>query len=73
MTVGASLVLALVFTVIAGVGVAVPLVWAMTAGAAARGRLVALRDWLVRYQAVLMALVLLVIGVMLIGSGLEAL
>jgi hypothetical protein len=70
---GQALVLALVFAALAGLGCGLPLVWAWTAGGSGRARLAALRDWLVRNQPALIAAVLLLLGVMLIGSGLEGL
>jgi len=71
--VGQALALAVIFAGLAGLGVALPLFWALAAGASARGRLAALRDWLVGNQPALIAAVLVVIGTMLIGSGLESL
>ena len=58
---------------LAGLGVAVPVLAMLFAGDGARARLGAVRDWLVRNQAIAMAAVLLVIGAMLVGSGIEAL
>ena len=70
---GQALALAVTFAVLAGLGCGLPLIWSLAAGPAARDRLAALRDWLVRNQPALIAAVLLLLGVMLIGSGLEAL
>ncbi|MFO1209290.1 MAG: GAP family protein [Amaricoccus sp.] len=70
---GQALALALVFAAIAALGVAAPLAWAAASGAAARARLAALRDGLVRHQALIMAAILVLIGTMLVGSGLKAL
>ena len=64
---------ALAFAAIAGLGVAVPVAALLAGGTGVRGRLAAVRDWLLRYQAVAIAAVPLVIGAMLIGSGIEAL
>ena len=62
-----------VFAAIAGLGVALPVVWALAAGEGARGPLAAGRDWLARNNATIGAAVLLVIGAMLVGSGIEGL
>jgi hypothetical protein len=73
LTGGPTLLAAAAFAVLAGLGVAVPVLTMLVAGDAARDRLTGARDWLVRYQAIGVAVVLLLIGAMLIGSGLEAL
>lgn len=70
---GGQAVAAAIFAAVAGLGVALPVVWTMAAGDRARARLGAGRDWLVQNQAIVMAAVLLVLGAMLVGSGLEAL
>jgi hypothetical protein len=71
--VGQAFMLAVIFAGLAGLGVALPLAWALAGGSSARGRLATLRDWLVGNQPALIAAVLVVIGAMLIGSGLESL
>ncbi|MFO1141816.1 MAG: GAP family protein [Amaricoccus sp.] len=68
-----ALALAVLFAAVASLGVAAPLVWALASGPAARERLAALRDGLVRHQALIMAVILVLIGAMLVGSGIEAL
>jgi hypothetical protein len=70
---GQVLALSAVFAALAGLGVAVPVIWALAAPQGSRERLGALRDWLVRNNSAVMAAVLLAIGAMLIGSGLESL
>jgi hypothetical protein len=60
-------------SVLAGLGVAVPVLAMPLAGDGARDSLGGVRDWLVRNQAIAMAVVLLLIGAMLVGSGIEAL
>jgi hypothetical protein len=70
---GQALGIAVVFAVLAGLGCGLPLIWAWPAGKAGRSPLAALRDWLVRNQPALIAAVLLLLGAMLIGSGLEGL
>jgi hypothetical protein len=70
---GRAVLAAVVFSLVAGLGVAVPVFAMLLAGDGARGRLGGVRDWLVSNQAAVMAAVLLLIGAMLIGSGIEAL
>ena len=70
---GPAVLAALTFSVVAGLGVAVPVLAMLVAGDGARERLAGVRDWLVRNQAIAMAVVLLLIGAMLVGSGIEAL
>ena len=62
-----------VFAALAGAGVAVPVVWSLVAGEGARRPLAAARDWLARNNPIIAAAVMLVIGAMLVGSGIEAL
>jgi hypothetical protein len=69
---GGTFALALAFAAVASLGVAAPLAWSLAAGDAARARLGAARDWLVRNNALVIATVLVLVGAMLIGSGLEA-
>lgn len=73
LTGGETLALSLTYAILAGLGPAVPVVWVALAGRREGGRLEAARDWLARYQTIVVAAVLLVIGAMLIGSGIEAL
>ena len=70
---GPAVLAALTFSVVAGLGVAVPVLAMLVAGDEARERLAGVRDWLVRNQAIAMAVVLLLIGAMVVGSGIEAL
>ncbi len=65
--------LAVVFAGLAGLGVALPVVWALAAGDGARKPLTAGRDWLARNNAIIGAAVLLLVGAMLVGSGIESL
>ncbi len=62
-----------VFAAVAGAGVAVPVVWSLVAGEGARRPLAAARDWLARNNSIIAAAVMLVIGAMLVGSGIEGL
>jgi hypothetical protein len=62
-----------IFSLVSALGVALPVFAMLLAGDGARDRLVGVRDWLVRNQAIAMAVVLLLIGAMLVGSGIEAL
>jgi hypothetical protein len=70
---GAALGLALGFAALACASIALPLAWVLTGADGARRSLGAARDWLVRNNPIVIAAVLLVIGAMLVGSGLESL
>lgn len=65
----ASVWAAVVFAVVASVGVAAPVVVYVLAGERAAAILEELRSWLVRHNAVIMAVLLLVIGAKLVGDG----
>ena len=62
-----------IFTVIAASTVLVPVVGYLLAASRLRGALDALRGWLARENAVIMAVLLLVIGVSMIGKGIGSL
>jgi threonine/homoserine/homoserine lactone efflux protein len=66
---GASVVAIAIFTLIAASTVLVPVVGYLVAAERLRGPLDALRGWLAKENAVIMAVLLLVIGVVLIGKG----
>ncbi|WP_308797634.1 GAP family protein [Agromyces silvae] len=66
---GASAVAILVFTVVAAISVAGPVIAYLVASARMAGPLEALRAWLVHNNATVMAVLLLVIGVVVIGKG----
>lgn len=70
---GTAFMLSLLFGALAGIGALVPVLWTLTSPDGSQVRLRAARDWLVRNNARVMAAVLLIIGAMLIGSGLEVL
>jgi threonine/homoserine/homoserine lactone efflux protein len=63
----------LVFVVVASVGVLTPLVVALALGDGSRELLDGLRRWMARNNAVVMAVLLLVIGVKLIGDAIAGL
>jgi threonine/homoserine/homoserine lactone efflux protein len=69
---GAIAVVIVVFTLLAASTVAVPVIAYLIASEKLRGPLDALREWLGRENAVIMAILLLVIGVVLIGKGIAA-
>ncbi|WP_374314283.1 GAP family protein [Microbacterium sp.] len=69
---GEVVVVIAVFTVIAASTVLVPVVAYLIASARLSGPLDALRTWLAKENAVIMAVLLLVIGVSLIGKGIAA-
>ena len=58
-----------VFTVIAAASIAVPVIGYLVASAKMAGPLESMRHWLVRENAVVMAVLLLVIGVAMVGKG----
>ena len=62
-----------VFAVVATIGVAVPVVIYLVMGTRSAGLLGRLRGWMRRNDAVILAVVLLVIGGMLIGDGISGL
>jgi len=65
-------VVVLVYAVIAGCTVAIPVVGYAVARQRADGALTSLKAWLVEHNDAVMAVVLLLLGVMLIGKGLSA-
>lgn len=67
--VGAVVVVIAIFTLIAASTVLIPVVGYLIAADRLRGPLDALRGWLSRENAVIMAVLLLVIGVVVIGKG----
>lgn len=67
--VGQDVVAIVVFTVIASSTVGVPIVGYLVAPRAMAGPLGNLREWLLRNNATVMAVVLLVLGVVVIGKG----
>jgi threonine/homoserine/homoserine lactone efflux protein len=69
---GDVIVVVAVFTVIAASTVLIPVVAYLIASERLRAPLNALRAWLARENAVIMAVLLLVIGVSLIGKGIAA-
>jgi hypothetical protein len=68
-----ALAVGLVYTVVAVLGVAVPLGAVVLMGERAEPLLASVRRWLDRNNAVLMAIVLLVFGAILLGNGLSSL
>jgi hypothetical protein len=70
---GPALAVGLVYTVVAVLGVAVPLGAVMLMGERADPLLTGIRGWLDRTNAVLMAILLLVFGAILLGNGLTSL
>lgn len=69
LTVGEQAVAILVFTLIAGVTVAGPVIAYLVASKRMAAPLESLRNWLVHNNATVMAVLLLVIGVAVIGKG----
>jgi threonine/homoserine/homoserine lactone efflux protein len=60
-----------VFVAIASIGVAAPVVLYFALGERSRELLDAMKDWLARNNAVIMAVLLLIIGVKLIGDAIS--
>jgi len=70
---GQNALVLVVFVAVCSVGVAVPLAFALAGGAAARDTLAGWRTWLVANNAVVVAVVLLVLGVLILFDSLAAL
>ena len=70
---GPSAVAVLVFTVIASITVALPVMLFAILGEKILGPLGKVRSWLERHNAIVMAVVILAIGALLIGKGLSGL
>ena len=70
LTVGAQVAGIAVFAVLASATVIVPVVVYLVAGERMRGPLTALNGWLERNNAVIVAVLFLVFGVLLVGNGL---
>ena len=69
LTVGEDVVVIAIYTVLASVTVAGPVIAYLVASARMAGPLESLRRWLLHNNATVMAVLLLVIGVVLIGKG----
>ena len=69
----AQVVSAIVFAVVASIGVAAPLVIYLTMGHRAATLLDELKAWMIHNNAVIMAVLLLVIGTKMLGDGIAAL
>lgn len=67
----ATVVAALVFAVVASAGVVTPVVIYFSAGARAARILDELRSWMVRNNAAIMAVLLLVLGAKMLGDGIS--
>ena len=69
LSIGSMVVVVVIFTVIAACSVLVPVIGYLVASSAMSGPLDSLRAWLVRHNAAVMTVLLLVIGVSLVGKG----
>jgi len=69
LTVGGVILSIAIFTVVAAITVAVPVIGYLAASARMAGPLESLRGWLVHNNATVMAILLLVIGIVMIGKG----
>jgi Sap, sulfolipid-1-addressing protein len=72
LTFGEDAVVVIIFTVLAGCTVLIPVIAYLVASARMREPLEKLRKWLVGHNATIMAVLLLVIGVSMIGKGLAS-
>jgi hypothetical protein len=72
LAIGSTVVVAAIFTLIAAVSVAVPVIGYLLAAKAMAGPLESLRGWLVHNNAVVMSILLLVIGVTVVGKGIAS-
>jgi Sap-like sulfolipid-1-addressing protein len=70
---GEDVVALLIFIVIASLGVMTPVVLYFALGSRSRNILDSLKDWMSRNNAVIMAVLLLILGVNLVGDGISAL
>ena len=70
---GEQAVALIVFTLIASIGVAAPVVIHVALGARSREILDSLKTWMAKNNAVIMAVLLLIIGVKLIGDAVAGL
>lgn len=68
-SVGAVIIAIAIFTVIGGSTVAIPVIGYLIASERLRGPLESLHVWLVRNNATVMSILLLVLGVVIIGKG----
>jgi hypothetical protein len=68
-----QVVAGIVFAVVASIGVSVPIVIYLSMGSRAAALLDDLKTWMIQHNAVIMAVLLLVIGAKMIGDGLTAL
>jgi hypothetical protein len=69
LTTGQTVVEVVVFTLVAGCSVLLPVLAYLIRPASMAGPLASLKDWLVENNATVMAVLLLVIGVVLVGKG----
>ena len=69
LSIGSIVVVMLIWVVVAGSTVLIPVLAFLIAGERAKGPLTRMRVWLVSNNATIMAILLLVIGVALIGKG----
>jgi len=67
------IVAGVVFAVVASLGVAAPVVIDLSMGERAATLLDELKDWMTRHDAVIMAVLLLVLGAKMIGDGISGL
>jgi threonine/homoserine/homoserine lactone efflux protein len=70
---GNATALVILFVVLASLSIAVPVAYTLVGGAAAQRTLEAWRTWLTAHNAAVMAVLFVVIGVKLLGEGLDAL
>jgi hypothetical protein len=69
---GSALGMEIVFVVLASLSIAVPVVYVLVGGDGAKRTLEGWRTWLAAHNAAVMAVLFIVIGAKLVGSGLDA-
>jgi threonine/homoserine/homoserine lactone efflux protein len=70
---GESIVVALIFIIIASISIGGAVVWYMVAGDRAAATLTEVKDWMTAHNSVVMAVLLLIIGVSFVGKGIGGL
>ena len=70
---GESIVVALIFIIIASISVGGAVIWYLVAGERATATLTEVKDWMTVHNSVVMAVLLLILGVSFVGKGIGGL
>jgi threonine/homoserine/homoserine lactone efflux protein len=70
---GESIVVALIFIIIASISVGGAVIWYLVAGERAAAALTEVKDWMTVHNSVVMAVILLILGVSFVGKGIGGL